>query len=205
VNNTNPKENDMTSIKKTQTTENTPIKPIGEQDPINSATNERAAYHEAGHAIAAIWHEIELDRVTIVPEGGALGYVEHRFSGLAGLEEDREKLEAQALIALAGPACEAHHFGKGRKVDWNAEDYRHDVVQASVLLQSLSAHEDEGAAYFDWIAERAVSLVAMPRFVEAADALAEALIERRELTGEQASELINATWKSMRSQLGLTI
>jgi hypothetical protein len=166
---------------------------------MNSETIERAAYHEAGHAIAAIWHEIELHCVTIVPDGGALGYVEHRFSGLVGLEEDREKLEAQALIALAGAACEAHHFGRGRKVDWYADDYRHDVVQASVLLQSLSAHEDEGAAYFDWIAERAMSLVSMPRMVKAADALAGALIERRELTGEQASKLVYATWKSMRS------
>lgn len=159
---------------------------------------ERAAYHEAGHAIAAIWHEIELDRVTVVPESGTLGYVEHGFSGLAGLEADREKLEAQALIALAGAACEAHHFGRGREVDWNADDYRHDAVQASAVLQSLSAHDDEGAAYFDWIKERAMSLVAMPRFVEAADALAEALIERRELTGEQASKLVYDTWKSMR-------
>ena len=87
----------------------------------------------------------------------------------------------------------------------DADDYRHDVVQASVLLQSLSAHEDEGAAYFDWIAERAMSLVSMPRMVKAADALAEALIERRELTGVQASELIVATWKSMRSQLAPTL
>ena len=165
---------------------------------------ERVAYHEAGHAIAAIWHEIELDCVTIVPESGTLGYVEHRFSGLAGLEEDREKLETQALIALAGPACEAHHFGRGRKVDWYADDYRHDVVQASDVLQSLSAHDDEGAAYFDWIAERAMSLVAKPLFVQAADVLAEALIERRELTGEQVSKLVYATWKSMRSKLGPT-
>lgn len=181
----------MIGMMKTQTTENALIKPTVEQEPI-----ERVAYHEAGHAIAAIWHEIELDCVTIAPEGGALGYVEHRFSGLAGLEDDREKLEVQALIALAGAACEAHHFGRGRKVDWYSDDYRHDVVQASVLLQSLSAHEDEGTAYFDWIAERAMSLVSMPQMVKAADALAGALIERRELTGEQASKLVYATWKS---------
>ena len=142
--------------------------------------------------------------MTIASEGGTLGYVEHRFDGLLGLDADREKLEAQALIALAGAACEAHHFGRGRTVDWYADDFRHDLVQASGVLQSLSAHEDEGAAYFDWIAERAMSLVAMPRFVVAADALAEALIERRELTGEQASKLFTASGKSMRSKFGLT-
>jgi hypothetical protein len=35
--------------------------------------------------------------------------------------------------------------------------------------------------------------------VKAADALAKALVEQRELTGEQAFELVYATWKSMRS------
>jgi hypothetical protein len=165
---------------------------------------ERVAYHEAGHATAALWFKVELDRVTIVPEGGALGYVEHRFSGLAGRDEDREKLEAQALVALAGPACEAHHFGRGREGNWHADDYQHDVEQAREVLDTLSGHDNEKPTYFAWIAERAMSLVAKPLFVQAADVLAEALIERRELTGEQASELINATWKSMRSKLGPT-
>jgi ATP-dependent Zn protease len=189
----------MTSIRTTQTTENALIKPTGEQDPSNSATNERAAYHEAGHAIAKLSHEIELDRVAIVPEGGALGYVEHSVSGEPGLDEDREKLEAQALVALAGPACEAHHFGRGREVDWNDDDYQHDAKAARGSLYSLSAHDDERAAYFNWIAERAMSFVSMPSMVKAADALAGALVEQRELTGEQAFELVYATWKSMRS------
>jgi hypothetical protein len=127
--------------------------------------------------------------------------IECARQGRAGGSWLREKLEAQALIALAGAACEAHHFGRGREGNWHADDYRHDVVQASVLLQSLSAHEDEGAAYFDWIAERAVSLVAMPLFVHAADALASALIEKRELTGAEARELYSSSLRAIGASL----
>ena len=187
----------MTGIKKTQTTENPPIEPIGEQGPMNRETIERVAYHEAGHAIAAIKLRVQLDCVKIVEEGGALGYVEHRFSGEPGLDEDREKAEAQVLIAFAGAACEAHHFGKGRKVDWHADDYRHDIVQANCVLESAAPQEDERAAYFDWMAERAKSLVAEPPFVHATDALATALMEKRELTGEEARELYSASMEAV--------
>jgi hypothetical protein len=166
------------------------------------AKTERVAYHEAGHAVACIWFEIPPDVVTIVPEGESLGYVEHNFYGISGLNEDREKLEEQALIAFAGAACEALHFGKGRDVDWCDEGYRHDIVQASRILYSLAEHDNEGAAYFDWVGERAKSLVARPLFVAAVDALAEALIEHQKLAGERAHEIVQAVWNTMRPDLG---
>ena len=156
---------------------------------------EGVAFHEAGHAVACVWFEASLRVVTIAPKGEALGCVEHSFvEALAGYEDNRGRLEANALISLAGPACEVRSLGQGRAVVWSDEGYLHDVQAAHECLYGLCAHEDEARAYFQWMAERAKSLVALPRFVSASNALAEALITHRTLTGEEAREVIRRAW-----------
>ena len=157
---------------------------------------ERVAYHEAGHAVACVEFEVPMDRVTIVAADGNLGHVEHdfrrMFEDVEGIDDERQRSEALAIIALAGAATEANRAGNDRDVNWDDEQYRPDVVQASRMLDSFSDHDDEFRAYFKYIAERTKSLVARPQFIAGVDALIEALMGRRELSGEEAANLVRA-------------
>jgi len=189
---------------------------------------ERVAYHEAGHAVACIWFELPVDRVTIIAdeERGSLGHVEHDFGDPDALHSEIELLlyeqapksevpkgvdwldhellersfiEKHATVALAGAAAETRWCGRGRDVDWDDESYRSDVVQASQMLSRFSDHDDEFGAYFEYIAERTKSLVARPQFIVGVDALIEALMGRRELSGEEAANLVRAARKQAAS------
>jgi hypothetical protein len=164
---------------------------------------ERVANHEAGHAVACIWFGVPIDRMSIVAANGSLGHVEHDFGRMLedveDIHEERQKSEAQAIISLAGAATEANRAGSDRDVNWDDEQYRPDVVQASQMLDSFSDHDDEFRAYFKYIAERTKSLVARRQFMVGVDALIEALMGRRELTGEEAASLVRAAWKQAAS------
>lgn len=67
------------------------------------------AYHEAGHAVAALALGRPVHRVSVLPDRDRLGWCEFR-KGVFRPSEDW--LEREALIALAGMAAEARHTGE---------------------------------------------------------------------------------------------
>ena len=98
------------------------------------------------------------------------------------------------MIALAGAANEARAVRRGRNVDWIDEGYRSDINFAVELLAAYSAHEDENASHFNWIAERTNPLVNHPSFRSGAHVLAQALMERGSLTGQEAAAWFARVW-----------
>jgi ATP-dependent Zn protease len=72
------------------------------------------AYHEAGHAVAAFLMRRRFKKVSIIPEGNALGCLDGcgwrskqnpEYDDVARL---RNRIEGQIIISLAGPVAEAN-------------------------------------------------------------------------------------------------
>src|SRR4051812_29930781 len=85
------------------------------------------AYHEAGHAVAALALGRPVDRVTIRPRQQRAGQCEF---GKAVFRPSEDWLERELLISLAGLAAEARHT---ENYAWDAAaqdlDYSRDLAR----------------------------------------------------------------------------
>lgn len=101
------------------------------------------AYHEAGHAVAAIYLDVPVRHVSIVPNAKkqTLGHVQH--GPLPGRLVDalergkltraqRSEVEDRAVITLAGPAAEAKFRGRRNHIGASF-DYENVVDWAFAL------------------------------------------------------------------------
>src|SRR5436309_9344670 len=75
--------------------------------------DEITAYHEAGHAVAALALGRPVQRVSVRPDARFLGVCEF---GKGVFRPSEDWLEREILIALGGIAAEARHTGD---YDWN--------------------------------------------------------------------------------------
>jgi ATP-dependent Zn protease len=78
-------------------------------DPQPPFSDKATAYHEAGHAVAALVLGRPVHKVSVLPNRDRLGWCEFR-KGVFRPSEDW--LERELLIALAGMAAEARHTGE---------------------------------------------------------------------------------------------
>lgn len=102
---------------------------------INEKEKRQIAYHEAGHAVAAIMleHADPLEKVTIIPRGQALGATEQIP------EEERHNMSASYIrdrigVMLAGRVSEQLVYGE---VSSGAED---DLKKATELARHMVTH-----------------------------------------------------------------
>jgi len=173
-----------------------------------------AAYHEAGHAIAAIfvdpprplaWVRIESG------EDGCGGMTRYECEGsplcygvFAGANHDSRHAESDAVATIAGPLCAMWYTtGRFRHDDVLAEDLRsvldfclfdrkdwERVVVISALLY-LSVDE-EAERWRDLMLERALDLHSMPGYSASVATVAGALVRQRTLGGTEVEALVIA-------------
>lgn len=70
--------------------------------------DETTAYHEAGHAVVALYLDRPVHRVSVLASRERLGQCEF---GKGRFKPSEDALEREILIALAGLAAEARHTG----------------------------------------------------------------------------------------------
>ncbi len=154
---------------------------------------ESVAYHEAGHAVVG-WHEgLRLDRVTIIPGKEYAGLVE--WEGLFKSREDPDLEMTPAMCERMARHARVNLAGIIAQRRYNARSYREhddfsDRTTVTHLAHSLGGNEEITNAYMRlWDAQtRAVLDLHWSRV----EALAEALLEKRELTGDEAVRVMLA-------------
>jgi hypothetical protein len=137
---------------------------------------ERVAYHEVGHALAALLFGIPIRTVTV--EGQP-----HLHRGELPLDPGLT-LEALLTLCLAGPECERLHCGAlddgGDTLDIDAafRHLRHELSPLEVLGEYSRARN------------AAAALVATPWARRCTVRLVQALVERGTLSGEDLYSLL---------------
>jgi hypothetical protein len=159
------------------------------------------ALHEAGHAVAAIVLGRSVEEVTVVPSRGFLGHCRHTpvfspsDSGTFG-PGDRERIEEEVIITLAGPAVarEKPTLPKGmprpgRHDDW-ARAYRLTDALAQSFCRPYSRQQTR--QYLLWLYARAKALVTFEPHLNTIRSVARALLAKRTMGHEETSAAYRA-------------
>lgn len=142
----------------------------------------------------------------------------------------RRRVEIDAMIGLAGGLVmqlltgkSEYEVGAGvflptdeeasaflRKIGWDPKEFDEsagiilggDLRRVFESLSSISGSDDEALAYLDWLMERTKNLIRLPGFIEAVRALADKLLDEREINGRIAKDIIMATREAFFKGLG---
>jgi hypothetical protein len=174
------------------------------------------AYHEAGHAVAAITLGTAVRSVSIVPdaERGLLGHVagypartfmdrvEHEGRILS--RRDRTRVEHLIMQTWAGTLAEQRYTGSdsesgfgvtlitaGRHKGHQRTHEGSDAWWIYRWAEAVSQSDGESAAFAEWLRCRADTLVA--RHWSEVEAVAAALLANRRMTGRAIREVVAAT------------
>lgn len=152
---------------------------------------QRAAYHEAGHAVASYLVHRRLAYVSIVPNptDHTLGHCEYR--NLATFKADapltcrfRTQIEKLITVLLAGAMAE--RLRTGRIYRKGSED---DMAQAYDAAMCLFDDHKEARAFVNWLREHTENLIGYGPHWAAVETLAKELMERR-FIGERLARRI---------------
>jgi hypothetical protein len=157
---------------------------------------ESTAYHEAGHAVAALHVGRAVKSVTIVPDDdGSDGKVRHYPLRGKWLQPDvhidtraRNHFETTITVLLAGPAAERKYRGR-----WNHQGAGADRDRAFDLALRLVGSEKQLTPYWEWRNQIAMDLWENEYVWEQVKRLAAELLERRTMSGPAVRELLFPT------------
>lgn len=168
------------------------------------------AAHEAGHAVAAILspHADPVERVTIAPRGGALGFV-MQTPDRDRLFETKAGLKSRLVVSVAGREAERMFFGDEMVTTGAASDIRQAtaVAKAMVTEYGMSSFgfvvvDPRDPTLFDTqnppsqairqIVDEAVTSCAklLEDNRDALDRLTQALLEKETLSGDEARDIV---------------
>ena len=149
------------------------------------------AYHEAGHAVVALWREAPMPRrVTVVGKGESLGSVTHASWGVR-FRPDLEltlsrarRLQACTDALLAGVIAQSH--GTGRRLDWAGASS--DLHEATRLAGYLNGSSRQLELYLAW-RQQCVRDAVEARWSEV-ERVAQALLSRHTLKGDEVRRIV---------------
>jgi len=151
-----------------------------------------AAFHEAGHAVAAHHLHVRLRRISIgTDEGEALGWLDlwlpHATSGEAENVQLARAVERDIILLLAG--AQAERIGVGRS---SCPAGGVDFYEAMRRAGSICRTSEEMSAYLRWLQLRTHALVESPTWRQPIERLATRLLERRQLGAREIRAIIRA-------------
>lgn len=163
---------------------------------------EATAFHEAGHAVAAIRLGVGLGRhgVTIEPGEGYHGRC-HALKGFAGSPEygisptKQVRIENRVIVLLCGPAAQRRHRASSIRSHHPRADY-HGAVD---LLSYLGGSDRTLEKHFTYLAARADDFVASRTNWPMITAVAKELLKRVRLSNADVRRIfIESAAREMR-------
>ena len=164
---------------------------------------EVSAYHEAGHAVAAIRTGIGIGRsgVSIAP-GEHFSGMDHLLKRFSGNPDKiatgtmRLGAEKHAIASLAGELAQ-RKFRPSSVRSYHGQTDRHNAVK---LMSYFVSSDRELSAYLKWLKIRAEQLVGNDATWTMIEAVAKALIKRDRLSAKEAKEIaLGAYWSCATS------
>ena len=149
---------------------------------MEAAYEEAVAYHEAGHAVAALALGRPVHLVSVLPDRERLGQCEFR-KGVFRPSEDW--LEREILISLAGLAAEARHTGE---YDWGGA--RRDLQYVRRLTVER-AGERRAARLERRLLSKAEHLLAQEGHWQAVELIVAELLRLGTISGRAARHLFD--------------
>jgi len=162
-----------------------------------------AAFHEAGHAVAAYHLHVRLRRISIgADEGDALGWLDlwlpHATSRAAEDFDQAQAVERDIIVLLAG--AQAERIGLGRSsCPAGGLDFYEAMRRAGAICRS----REEMSACLRWLQLRTHALVQSPTWRQPIDTLAAHLLERRQLGAQETRAIIRAAVSSAHSRTSI--
>ena len=189
----------------------------GEDRPSAASAEERRviAIHEAGHALVTrlVLPQSHLARVSILPAGrGAAGY--NLYIPEERAMPGKAQLEGQICVLLAGRAAEQLIFGEDGITAGASSDLARATDLASAMVAELGMAGEPAVALKRLSVDREASdkcrrllarlyertLALLTEHVQALGALAEALVLRESLNGEEAEAILDGALSSERQE-----
>ena len=139
------------------------------------------SYHEAGHAVSALWLGIAIGTVSVEPDEseGSLGHVVTKTP--AWIQPDAELslkakdwIQRRIQVALAGRIAERLFTGR-----WNRVGAASDFHTAVDLADYCCGSNEEVGAFIKWLDLKARGLVSWHR--SEIEKVADVLLQRRQL------------------------
>lgn len=144
---------------------------------------EATAYHEAGHAVAALALDRPVVKVSIRPDRDRLGIC---FFGKAVIRPTQDWLEREVLIALAGMAAEARRTGA-----YDLAGAARDLRYARTLALRRAGNERQAERLERRLLAKAEHLLDQPAHWPAVERIAAELLGAGEISGRQARHLFD--------------
>jgi ATP-dependent Zn protease len=150
-----------------------------------------AAFHEAGHAVAAYHVKVRFRRIVIGRDTAKeLGWLELWLAPQATADgtvdmRTEHAIERSVIVLLAGSQAERMALGRAKYLG-SGLDFFEAVRYAGHLCRTRL----EMSAYLRWMQLRVRALVESPTWRRPIEALAARLVQRRELGAREARRII---------------
>lgn len=147
------------------------------------------AYHEAGHAIAYFALDIPFDKICIVPDGDSAGAVHHPIVDDPDgwdMDEDEKSvlIDKHVMICFAGGLAQERFSGS-----YDEDGCEQDRFDAIDYASRRCNSTEESEAYLNWLQIRTKNLVNHPVRWFQIQRLAEAMLDRQELSFDEALKI----------------
>jgi ATP-dependent Zn protease len=150
-----------------------------------------AAFHEAGHAVAAYHLKVRFRRIAIVSDTAKeLGWLELWLTPQTTADRTvnmrtAHAIERSVIVLLAGSQAERMALGRAKYLG-SGLDFFEAVRYAGYLCRTRL----EMSAYLRWMQLRVRALVESPTWRRPIEALAACLVQRRKLGAREARAII---------------
>jgi ATP-dependent Zn protease len=144
-------------------------------------SDEATAYHEAGHAVAALALDRPVLKVSIEPDRDRAGICHF---GKSVFRPSEDWVEREMMIALAGLAAEARHTG-----EYDHDAAGRDLRYARSLSRDRAGNDRQAERLERRLLSKVEHLLDREENWRAVERIAAELLARREMSGRQARHL----------------